>query len=163
MSDDPERLLAEALRAQARNAPPAGPAPRHATPDADPAGPAPVETPGGYGLLSGAGEGSLERERAALDAQTPPSPRAAEPAPSLVAQPAGTHPGGPPPHPTEPSGSRPGGTQPAGPQPALTRTAGGRHHRADAASLQLTPLWIVFLAAILGLACGCVIGLLTIA
>ncbi|EHR53733.1 hypothetical protein SacmaDRAFT_5617 [Saccharomonospora marina XMU15] len=60
MSDDPERLLAEALRAQARNAPPQAAEPRHSPPPV-------VETPGGYGLLSGAGEGSLERERAALD------------------------------------------------------------------------------------------------
>ncbi|MEU6645967.1 hypothetical protein ABZ863_25930 [Saccharomonospora sp. NPDC046836] len=74
MSDDPERLLAEALRAQARNAPPAQPsAPRRE--------PQPVvETPGGYGLLSGAGEGSLERERAALDALTPTQPAVTPPA-----------------------------------------------------------------------------------
>ncbi|PXY31500.1 hypothetical protein [Prauserella muralis] len=68
MSDDPERLLAEALRAQARNAPPR----QQATPRPEPL--PVVETPGGYGLLSGAGEGSLERERAALDAQAPPAP-----------------------------------------------------------------------------------------
>lgn len=74
MSDDPERLLAEALRAQARNAPP----PQAATPRPNP--PPVVETPGGYGLLSGAGEGSLERERAALEeasrAESAPSPTA---------------------------------------------------------------------------------------
>lgn len=133
MSDDPERLLAEALRAQARNAPPAEqPEQRHAAPVAESAGPAPVvETPGGYGLLSGAGEGSLERERAALDAQTAPS------APHTDAA--------------------------AATSPAAARTSGGRHHRADAGGMQVTLPWIVLLAAILGLACGCVIGLLTIA
>lgn len=50
---DPERLLADALRAQARSAPAVGPAS-----DA---------LPPRYGLLSGAEAGSLERERAALE------------------------------------------------------------------------------------------------
>ncbi|MCR3721327.1 MULTISPECIES: hypothetical protein [Prauserella salsuginis group] len=143
MSDDPERLLAEALRAQARNAPPAGqPAPQHTAHHQEAAGPTPVvETPGGYGLLSGAGEGSLERERAALDAQTEPPAQAVEPAS------------------TPESASASAGS---GSQPAVTRT-GGRHHRADTGGLQVTLPWIILLAAVLGLACGCVIGLLTIA
>lgn len=131
MSDSPERLLAEALRAQARNAPPA----EHSEsgPASEAAGPEPVvETPGGYGLLSGAGEGSLERERAALDAQTTPSTPQAEDASASATQ------------------------------PAVARTSGGRHHRADTAGMQVTLPWIVLLAAVLGLACGCVIGLLTV-
>lgn len=61
MNHDPERLLAEALRAQARHAPAHARVPAHELPPM-------IETPGGYGLLSGAGEGSLERERAALEA-----------------------------------------------------------------------------------------------
>ncbi|WP_199429275.1 hypothetical protein [Qaidamihabitans albus] len=93
MSDDPERLLAEALRAQARNAPPV------------------VETPNGYGLLSGAGEGSLEREWAALEAEpVPATAPAAEPEP------------GPP----------------------------------------LAAHWVLLLAALLGLAAGSVVGVLTL-
>ncbi|WP_091507930.1 MULTISPECIES: hypothetical protein [Amycolatopsis] len=57
MSDrpDPERLLAEALRAQARSAPPAARAP---------------ELPPQYGLLSGTGDGALAREQAALEPPT---------------------------------------------------------------------------------------------
>jgi hypothetical protein len=51
-AQDPERLLADALRAQARSAPPGG-----LTPDM---------LPPRYGLLSGAGAQSLERERAAI-------------------------------------------------------------------------------------------------
>lgn len=69
MSGDPEKVLAEALRAQAgmaQPAPPGDPPSPHAPPV--------VEPPGGYGLLSGAGAGSLERERAALDAQSPSPP-----------------------------------------------------------------------------------------
>lgn len=59
-AQDPERLLADALRAQARSAPPAGPAPEMLPPQ--------------YGLLSGADAGSLERERAAIS-----DPMAADP------------------------------------------------------------------------------------
>ncbi|MEU3272374.1 hypothetical protein ABZ639_16145 [Saccharomonospora sp. NPDC006951] len=80
MSDDPERLLAEALRAQARHAPPQQKAATRWEPQAAPSLPPVVETPGGYGLLSGAGEGSLERERAALDAL------AAEQPPTITTQ-----------------------------------------------------------------------------
>ncbi|PXY34609.1 hypothetical protein DI005_31320 [Prauserella sp. PE36] len=106
MTDDPERLLAEALRAQARNAPPAGPSsPRREPPPV-------VETPGGYGLLSGAGEGSLERERAALDALAQPDPVPAQP-------------------------------KARQPEP-------------------LSLYWILLLTLLLGLASGCVIGLLTL-
>jgi hypothetical protein len=76
MSNDPERLLAEALRARATNAPAAAPsAPQH-----EPPTPPVVETPGGYGLLSGAGEGSLERERAALEELERHSAASPEPA-----------------------------------------------------------------------------------
>lgn len=62
---DPERLLADALRAQAVFAPQA-PGP---VTDAVPTTPidAPAELPSAYGLLSGASADSLERERAALD------------------------------------------------------------------------------------------------
>ncbi|GAA1195633.1 hypothetical protein [Prauserella alba] len=150
MSDDPERLLAEALRAQARNAPPAGhPAPQHADHQPESAGQAPVvETPGGYGLLSGAGEGSLERERAALDAQTAPPAQAVEPAAT--------------PESTSAASTSMSAASASAAQPAVTRT-GGRHHRADNSGLQVTLPWIMLLAAVLGLACGCVIGLLTIA
>ncbi|MEV6830561.1 hypothetical protein [Amycolatopsis sp. NPDC051102] len=68
---DPEQLLADALRAQAVFAPQASPPP--SPPAAEPATEAvPTsainELPSAYGLLSGAGADSLERERAALDA-----------------------------------------------------------------------------------------------
>ncbi|PRX47504.1 hypothetical protein B0I33_10582 [Prauserella shujinwangii] len=69
MSEDPEQLLAEALRAQARNAPPPRTAEQAAAAEQRVAEPPVVEPPHGYGLLSGAGEGSLERERAALEAE----------------------------------------------------------------------------------------------
>ncbi|WP_410563249.1 hypothetical protein [Amycolatopsis sp. cmx-4-61] len=95
---DPEQLLADALRAQAVFAPQASPpAPAPAPAPTSPAAPAPDtepsteavptsainELPSAYGLLSGAGAGSLERERAALDAASqaptayspPPPPR----------------------------------------------------------------------------------------
>lgn len=85
-AQDPERLLADALRAQARSAPPAGPSgttppsphpqkpvvSADATPNLD-LGASPqtrLPTPemlSRYGLLSGAAPGSLERERAALE------------------------------------------------------------------------------------------------
>ena len=81
MSDDPERLLAEALRAQARYAPPPRAtqqaqqtSPAQQTPSAESATsgqpPAPMaDLSGGYGLLSGAGEESLKLRRAALDTE----------------------------------------------------------------------------------------------
>ncbi|HVW45052.1 MAG TPA: hypothetical protein VHC18_27260 [Amycolatopsis sp.] len=57
---DPERLLAEALRAQARSAP----AP-------EPPAPSPKDSlPPRYGLLSGADGAALDRERAALEPPT---------------------------------------------------------------------------------------------
>ncbi|KAA9161044.1 hypothetical protein FPZ12_014860 [Amycolatopsis acidicola] len=59
---DPERLLAEALKAQARSAPPPDPAA------------APSQLPPQYGLLSGADGGALERERAALGPPTTRQP-----------------------------------------------------------------------------------------
>jgi hypothetical protein len=74
MSDDPEQLLAEALRAQAARAP------RPPQPPADDVAANETTTslnvaPGGYGLLSGSDEGSLERERRALDDDTSPPAR----------------------------------------------------------------------------------------
>jgi hypothetical protein len=59
---DPERLLSEALRAQARSAPPGQPVPE--TP------PVTHHLPPRYGLLSGADGTALERERAALEPPT---------------------------------------------------------------------------------------------
>ncbi|MFI5584938.1 hypothetical protein ACIA5G_07905 [Amycolatopsis sp. NPDC051758] len=74
---DPEQLLADALRAQAVFAPQASPPASSPTPAREPepgtdAVPTSAinELPSAYGLLSGAGAGSLERERAALDAAT---------------------------------------------------------------------------------------------
>ena len=84
---DPERLLADALRAQAVFAPQAAPPAREAEPGTE-AVPTteidtPAELPSAYGLLSGAGADSLERERAALDvveaAQTAPTVQAPRP------------------------------------------------------------------------------------
>ena len=68
---DPERLLADALRAQAVFAPSAA-GPVRETEQRTEAVPttqldAPAELPSAYGLLSGASADSLERERAALD------------------------------------------------------------------------------------------------
>ncbi len=68
---DPERLLADALRAQAVFAPQA-PGPARETEPRTEAVPTtsmetPAELPSAYGLLSGASADSLERERAALD------------------------------------------------------------------------------------------------
>jgi hypothetical protein len=95
---DPERLLADALRAQAVFAPqPAAPADPTATgtgPTVPPPGNADSETEGlppQYGLLSGAGASSLERERAALESASmqavaldPPTVRTASVQPSSV-------------------------------------------------------------------------------
>ncbi|GAB3585946.1 hypothetical protein GCM10027445_64100 [Amycolatopsis endophytica] len=97
---DPERLLAEALQAQARSAPHPGP------------------PPGGwpqFGLLSGADASSLERERAALE---------------------------------PPAGRRPG------PPPMPRRAVPQARH--------LPVHWVLGLAALLGLATGAVIGLITL-
>ena len=58
---EPERLLADALRAQARSAP---------APESPQAPPATPSLPPRYGLLSGTDGGALERERAALDRPT---------------------------------------------------------------------------------------------
>ncbi|RSM36397.1 hypothetical protein DMA12_40490 [Amycolatopsis balhimycina DSM 5908] len=93
---DPEQLLADALRAQAVFAPQVSPPPssppapvRDAEPSTDAVPTNAInELPSAYGLLSGAGADSLERERAALDAASeapttfapppplPPPPRA---------------------------------------------------------------------------------------
>ncbi|MEV7093925.1 hypothetical protein AB0M80_13925 [Amycolatopsis sp. NPDC051045] len=100
---DPEQLLADALRAQAVFAPQASPPPSSSSTssqsssstsspsssepatDAVPAS-AINELPSAYGLLSGAGADSLERERAALDAAseapTTFAPRPPEPEPA---------------------------------------------------------------------------------
>jgi hypothetical protein len=85
---DPEQLLADALRAQAVFAPQVSPPASPASPAREP-GPAtdavPTsainELPSAYGLLSGASADSLERERAALDAEAPTTfaPRPPEP------------------------------------------------------------------------------------
>ncbi|WP_020669333.1 hypothetical protein [Amycolatopsis nigrescens] len=158
-ADDPEKLLAQALRAQARSVP--QPAPKTARPATntdsaelaeDPgelpdfkaldqelresdesattppiSSPSPSEhltdnatdrLPPRYGLLSGAGASSLERERAALDANP-----AFAPAPP--AQRAGT-----------------------------TRQVPASH--------PLAAHWVLVLAVLLGLASGSVIGLLTL-
>lgn len=79
---DPERLLAEALRAQARSAPPGtGRAPEPSTTKPPATKPPANSLPPQYGLLSGADGRALERERAALEppaagrpaGKTPPS------------------------------------------------------------------------------------------
>jgi hypothetical protein len=78
---DPERLLADALRAQAVFAPQperavGKPSEQTAPPElAKPDDGSDTESlPPQYGLISGAGAGSLERERAALDPVTPEPP-----------------------------------------------------------------------------------------
>jgi hypothetical protein len=80
---DPERLLADALRAQARSAPPAGAAPEALPPR--------------YGLLSGADADSLEREHAALESlpnlRDPVVPPPAPPPPLPLPPPARQLPG----------------------------------------------------------------------
>ncbi|MET8848441.1 hypothetical protein [Amycolatopsis sp. NPDC004625] len=82
---DPEQLLADALRAQAVFAPQASPPP--SPPAAEPSTEAvPTsainELPSAYGLLSGASADSLERERAALDAEAPTAYAPRPPAPT---------------------------------------------------------------------------------
>ncbi|MEU3628565.1 hypothetical protein BS329_06140 [Amycolatopsis coloradensis] len=121
---DPEKLLADALRAQAVFAPSTeriteASAENPVKPDTE-SDPEPStgehELPLQYGLLSGAGADSLERERVALeDAETA---RLAE---------------------------RP--TPPPLPSPA---------------SAPLPAYWVLLLAALLGLAAGSVVGLLTL-
>ena len=98
---DPEQLLADALRAQAVFAPQVSPPPKASdtssstpasstsstSPTAGARGAEPAsginELPSAYGLLSGASADSLERERAALEAEAPTTftPRPPEPAP----------------------------------------------------------------------------------
>ncbi len=103
---DPEQLLADALRAQAVFAPQVSPPPkasdtsssspsstssassasgaRGAEPATDAVPTSAInELPSAYGLLSGASADSLERERAALEAEAPTTftPRPPEPAP----------------------------------------------------------------------------------
>jgi cell division septation protein DedD len=134
---DPEKLLADALRAQAVFAPSAERITEASTekpvePDTEsnsgasavPAAPAPSPSPSPgegelplqYGLLSGAGADSLERERVALeDAETA----------RLAGRP----------------------TPPPAPSPS---------------SAPLPAYWVLLLAALLGLAAGSVIGLLTL-
>jgi hypothetical protein len=86
---DPERLLADALRAQAVSAP----QPERTAAPVPPVKPLESGTDGlppQYGLLSGAGADSLARERAALDSVSP--------APSTIREPSATKqvPGGAP-------------------------------------------------------------------
>lgn len=69
---DPERLLADALRAQARSTPGVGPTPEMLPPR--------------YGLLSGGDPRSLERERAAI--QEPPAAVAVAAKPASRSMPA---------------------------------------------------------------------------
>ncbi|MGW3964670.1 hypothetical protein ACWED2_32985 [Amycolatopsis sp. NPDC005003] len=91
---DPEQLLADALRAQAVFAPQVSPSSTASSPSVPASAPAPAEPatdavptsaidelPSAYGLLSGASADSLERERAALDAEAPTTfaPRPPEP------------------------------------------------------------------------------------
>lgn len=93
---DPEKLLADALRAQAVFAPSAERAaeattdkPAETDTESNLGAPGAHELPLQYGLLSGAGAGSLERERVALeDAETarlaerptpPPAPSPSSP------------------------------------------------------------------------------------
>jgi hypothetical protein len=78
---DPERLLADALRAQAVFAPQperAADKPSEGTPPPELATPEDrgesESLPPQYGLISGAGASSLERERAALDPVLPEPP-----------------------------------------------------------------------------------------
>ncbi|KZB85100.1 hypothetical protein [Amycolatopsis regifaucium] len=132
---DPEKLLADALRAQAVFAPSAeriteastekpveSDTESNSVTEAAPVAPEPSPSPGEgelplqYGLLSGAGAGSLERERVALeDAETA---RLAE-------------------RPSPPPAPSPG-------------------------SAPLPAYWVLLLAVLLGLAAGSVIGLLTL-
>ncbi|KDN17650.1 hypothetical protein [Amycolatopsis rifamycinica] len=94
---DPEQLLADALRAQAVFAPQVSPPPASssaaassstassasASASATEAVPTSAinELPSAYGLLSGASADSLERERAALDAEAPTTFAPRPPAP----------------------------------------------------------------------------------
>lgn len=131
MSDDSEQLLTEALRAQARTTSAQQPHPVRPDPPA-------METPGGYGLLSGAEEGSLERERAALDAAATPnhppehdertSPAASAAASSAVSS-----------------------VMPAAAAPTLS-----------ALSAWPSTTWVLLLAASLGLVSGAMVGLFTL-
>jgi hypothetical protein len=83
---DPERLLTDALRARAVLAPQpdrtADTSPRVTSRLGAPHENAPASLPPQYGLISGAGADSLERERAALD-----SAPVASPDPPTVRQP----------------------------------------------------------------------------
>jgi hypothetical protein len=130
---DPERLLADALRAQAVFAPqPERPPVAPVDPPTTdiPLNPAAQTSgteglPPQYGLLSGAGADSLERERAALDSATGSASRPVVPAGVL-----------------DPPTVRTGSIQPT--------------------SVPLPVHWVLLLAILLGLAAGSVIGLLTL-
>ncbi|WIX80942.1 hypothetical protein QRX50_09350 [Amycolatopsis carbonis] len=129
---DPERLLADALRAQAVFAPHTSSQPADSTGPAGATGPT-EELPPRYGLLSGAGADSLERERAALDNA---SGRRTAPVASGSVQ-------------------GPGSGPVAAPDPATVRqTVPG--------PAPLPAHWVLLLALLLGLAAGSVIGLLTL-
>ncbi|MET7990360.1 hypothetical protein ABZU76_05570 [Amycolatopsis sp. NPDC005232] len=129
---DPERLLADALRAQAvfaphtSSQPPASSGSPDSTGSAGATGPT-EELPPRYGLLSGAGADSLERERAALDdasgQRTTPVSSGVRPVPA--------------------------------PDPATVR-------QAPPGPAPLPAHWVLLLALLLGLAAGSVIGLLTL-
>ncbi|GAA4538635.1 hypothetical protein [Amycolatopsis samaneae] len=138
---DPERLLADALRAQAVFAPhpqaDRAPVGEQSTEQAAATGsasftrpPAEGELPPRYGLLSGAGADSLER--AAMEVGT--APQQAQPQPPSQPQP-------------QPTAAAEPGTVITAPAPA---------------SAPLPVHWILLLALLLGLAAGSVIGLLTL-
>lgn len=135
--EDPERLLAEALRAQAVRAPqPVRLSEQPTDPHPIPV-PEPVTTelekpaypaPAGYGLLSGTEAGTLERERAALESSVPAT-----------------------------------GSVPAVAQTRQTPQAAQSVQAAQA--LAAPPVgvgWVLMLALLLGLAAGAVAGLLTL-
>ncbi|MFD9963931.1 hypothetical protein [Amycolatopsis sp. NPDC058986] len=139
---DPERLLADALRAQAVFAPQVDhtPVAEQSTEQSSVTGSAAFiapystegELPPRYGLLSGAGAESLER--AALELGDAPEP-------------------------TQSGPIQPG---PAQPIPAPVPEAETVRAPQAAAGAPLPVHWILLLALLLGLAAGSVIGLLTL-
>ncbi|MFE0020554.1 hypothetical protein [Amycolatopsis sp. NPDC059021] len=147
---DPERLLADALRAQAVFAPQVDhtPVAEQSTEQSAVTGSAAFvapsstegELPPRYGLLSGAGADSLER--AALELGDPPQPTPPPPA----------------------STTQSGPTQPVLAQPIPAPVPEAETVRAPQATTgaPLPVHWILLLALLLGLAAGSVIGLLTL-
>jgi hypothetical protein len=132
---DPEQLLADALRAQAVFAPQVSPPPaKEPEPGTDAVPTSAInELPSAYGLLSGAGADSLERERAALDAADAPTALSPRPQPVPIS---------------------PQSPQSPPPEPVTVRQ--------PTSGAQLPAYWILLLAVLLGLAAGSVVGLLTL-